>query len=115
MTREEFVAIVMDFPGVEEGLSWGQPSFKLRGTFFTRWREEDDSALLMGVSFDERELLLEAEPETFFLTPHHQKFPVVLARLATLDPDQLRAFLERRWRKLATKAMAKARDAVRPE
>jgi hypothetical protein len=35
----------------------------------------------------------------------------VLARLETLNPDQLRGFLDRRWRKLATRTMIRERDA----
>lgn len=112
MTREEFAAVVLAFPGVEEGLSWGQPSWKFRGKFFTRWREEDDSALFMDIAFEEREMLLELDPDTFHVTPHHRNFPVVLARLASLDAAQAHGFLDRRWRKMATKAMVKARDAA---
>lgn len=112
MTREEFHAIVLSFPGVEEGASYGQPSFKVNGKFLTRVRRDDNSAVIMEVSFDERDLLLEVEPETFHFTAHYKDYPCVLARLETLDPDQLKGFLERRWRKSATKAMVRARDAA---
>ncbi len=110
MTHDEFAAIVLSFPGVEAGTSYGQPSFLLRGKFFTRVRSEDDSAVIQEVPLDERDMLCEAEPETFHFTPHYDGYPIVLARLATLDPEQLRGFLERRWRKMATRTMAKARD-----
>ena len=112
MTREEFAAIVQSFPGAEAGTSYGMPSFKVRGKFFTRVRDEDDSAVLQEVSLDERDLLIEAEPRTFHVTKHYDGYPIVLARLATLEPDQLRGFLERRWRKLATRAMVRMRDAA---
>ena len=39
MTREEFHAIVLSFPGVEEGASYGQPSFKVNGKFLTHGAE----------------------------------------------------------------------------
>jgi hypothetical protein len=110
MTHDEFAAIVLSFPGVEAGTSYGQPSFLLRGKFFTRVRSEDDSAVIQEVPLDERDMLCEAEPETFHFTRHYDGYPIVLARLATLDPEQLRGFLERRWRKMATRTMAKARD-----
>jgi hypothetical protein len=110
MTREEFAAIALSFPGVAEGTSYGMPSFLLRGKFFTRVRHEDDSAVIQEVPVDERDLLIEAEPQTFHFTKHYDGYPIVLARLSGLDPDQLRGFLERRWRKMATKTMQKARD-----
>ena len=57
MTQDEMEAIVMAFPGAEKGVSYGRPSYKLNGKFFTRLRREDDSVVLMDVSFDEREML----------------------------------------------------------
>ena len=62
MTQDEMDAIVMAFPGAEKGISYGRPSYKVNGKFFTRLRREDDSMVIMDVSFDEREMLMEAEP-----------------------------------------------------
>ena len=111
MTPDEMKAIVMSFPGAEEGVSYGRPSFKLNGKFFTRLRGEDDSLVLMDVSYDEREMLMEAEPGTFHLTPHYKDYPCVLARIKDLHPGSLRNFLERRFRKIAKKSVVKAWEA----
>lgn len=113
MTYEEMRAIVLSFPGVEEGVSYGRPSFKVKDKFFTRLRREDESLVLMDVNFDEREMLMEAEPETFHFTAHYKDYPCVLARMKTLHPGSFEAFLERRWRKVAPKALVKARDAAK--
>jgi hypothetical protein len=112
MTWDEVVAIAKAFPGVEEGLSYRTPGLKVRGKFLTRLRLEDDSLVFMEVGFDERELLLEADPQTFHLTPHYEPYPTILARLAHLDEATLRRFLERRWRKVAPKGLVKALDGV---
>ena len=111
MTQDEMEAIVMAFPGAEKGISYGRPSYKLNGKFFTRLRREDDSMVIMDVSFDEREMLMEAEPGTFHFTAHYKDYPSVLARIATLHPGSLKNFLERRFRKIAKKAAVKAYDA----
>ena len=111
MTKDEMTAIVMAFPGAEPGMSYGSPSFKLNGKFFTRLRRDDDSVVLMEVSHDEREMLMEAEPDTFHFTAHYKDYPCVLARIATLHPGSLRNFLERRFRKIARKAAVKAWEA----
>lgn len=105
--------IVMSFPGAEEGTSYGAPAFKVKGKFFTRLRRDDESVVLMDISFDEREMLMEAEPSTFHITAHYRDYPAVLARIATLHPGSFRNFLERRWRKLAPRAAVKAWDAER--
>lgn len=111
MTRDEVHALVMALPGVEEGTSYGEPSYKVKGKFLTRLRREDESLVLMDVDFDEREMLMQAEPETFHITPHYQGYPSVLARIAELDPGSLQNFLDRRWRGIAPKALVKAYDA----
>jgi hypothetical protein len=96
----------------EKGISYGRPSYKVNGKFFTRLRREDDSLVLLEVNFDEREMLMEAEPQTFHFTAHYKDYPSVLARIATLHPGSLQAFLDRRWRKIAPKKLVKERDAA---
>jgi hypothetical protein len=112
MTPDEMRAIVLSFPGAEEGVSYGRPSFKLNGKFFTRLRGEDESLVLMDVGFDEREMLMEAEPATFHFTAHYKDYPCVLARIENLHPGSLRNFLERRFRKIARRSVVKAWDAT---
>jgi hypothetical protein len=111
MTQDEMEAIVMAFPGVEKGVSYGRPSYKVNDKFFTRLRSEDESLVLLDVGFDEREMLIEAAPETFHFTAHYKDYPSVLARISTLHPGSLRNFLDRRFRKIAKKAVVKAYDA----
>ncbi|MGH6957088.1 MAG: MmcQ/YjbR family DNA-binding protein [Caulobacteraceae bacterium] len=112
MTLEEMRQIALSFPGVTEGTSYGQPSFLLNKKFFTRLRREDASLVLVDVSFDEREMLIEAEPQTFHFTAHYKDYPAVLARMESLHPGSFRNFLERRWRKIAPKKLVKERDAA---
>lgn len=113
MTADEFREVALSFPATEEGVSYGRPSFKTRGKFLTRIRGEDDSAVLLCVPHDEREFLMEADPETFHITPHYKDYPSVLARLSGLTAEQARGFLERQWRKNVTKAMIKAYEEAR--
>ena len=113
MTQDEMEAIVMAFPGAEKGISYGRPSYKVNGKFFTRLRAEDDSLVLMDVPFDEREMLIEAEPATFHFTSHYKDYPSVLARIETLHSGSLGSFLARRWRKIAPKRWLKAHDAAK--
>jgi hypothetical protein len=65
------------------------------------------------VPIDEREMLMEADPETFHITPHYQAYPAVLARLSQAHPGSLANFLERRWRRVAPRGLVKAFDAGR--
>ena len=113
MTPDEMRQIIMSFPGVEEAMSYGSPAYKVNGKFFTRLRKEDQSVVIVGVSMDEREMLMEAEPKTFHITPHYKVYPSVLARIATLHPGSFHNFLERKWRTIAPKAAVKSYDAAK--
>jgi hypothetical protein len=111
MTRDDIEHLVLSFPETEPGSHYGQPCWKAFGKFLTRIRDEDDSLVLGAVPNDERDMLVEAEPETFHFTDHYKGYPYVLARIVSIDPAQLRGFLTRRWRLNAPKAYLKDWDA----
>ncbi|HYG27839.1 MAG TPA: MmcQ/YjbR family DNA-binding protein [Caulobacteraceae bacterium] len=113
MTKDDFAKIALSFPGVEEGKSYGKPAFLVNGKFLTRVRPTDGAAVFTGVHFDEREMLIECEPETFFVVPHYNDYPAVLARLKSLHPGSCRNFIERRWREIAPRKLVKAYDSER--
>ena len=51
MTPDEMEAIVLSFPGVEKGKSYGSPAYLLNGKFFTRLRRDDQSIGLPAFRF----------------------------------------------------------------
>jgi hypothetical protein len=110
MTVEEVHALILSFPDAVEASSYGKPAYKVAGKFFTRLRDEDDSLVLIGVGFDEREMLMEAEPDTFHITDHYRNASTVLARIATVHPGSLEQLLRRRWRAIAPKALVRVLD-----
>ena len=113
MTPDEMREIILSFRGAEEGVSYGAPAYKVNGKFFTRLRREDQSVVLTGISMDEREMLMEAEPATFHITAHYKDYPSVLARIESLHPGSFRNFLERKWREIAPKKWVKEFDAAK--
>ena len=108
MTPAELHALVLTFPETGTGTTHGMPSFKAAGKFFTRLRPEDDSVVVYVDSLDHRDMLMEAEPATFHITDHYRGYPIVLARLARVDPVWLKKTLEARWLKLVPKRVSKA-------
>ncbi|MDO9431909.1 MAG: MmcQ/YjbR family DNA-binding protein [Phenylobacterium sp.] len=110
MTPEEIRKIVLAFPGAEDGVSYGQPSFKVNNKFFTRLRAEDQSMVLLEVSQDEREMLMEAEPATFHITPHYKDYraswpgsrPCTPARCTISSPAAGARSRRRRWSRNST-------------
>lgn len=101
--------LALAFPGVEEGLSYGTPGFRVRGRFLARlW--EDGETLVVKCGDDERDFRMKADPETFFTTDHYRGYPTVLVRLARMSEDDLQAVLEEAWRRQAPKRLVKEYD-----
>jgi hypothetical protein len=69
--------IALSLPGVEEGTSYGTAAFRVRGKFLARLRE-DGETLALRIGMDEREVLMRADPEVFFITDHYAGSPAVL-------------------------------------
>jgi hypothetical protein len=113
MTYDAVRAFAFSLPGVEDGTSYGYACLKAHGKFLTRLKEYGDTLVCPGVAFDEREMLMQAEPETFYLTDHYRNYPYVLVRLAHVDPGTVERLIERQWRKTAPKKLLKAWDAER--
>ena len=116
MTRDEVEALILALPEVERAITHGEPSFKVAGKFLTWLRPRlDDSVVVHLDGFDERELLIEMDPETFHFTAHYRDHPIVLARIATVDPEWLKVMLARRWRQAAPRRLSKAHPHIAGE
>jgi hypothetical protein len=72
---------------------------------FVCFRADLDSIVCM-TSFEERDEMIAAEPETYYTTDHHRKYPSVLARLSKLNPDAVAGLLQMAWRSVAVKKRA---------
>jgi hypothetical protein len=111
LTKADIKKLVLSFPGAVEKPSYGKPAFLIEKKFFTRLRAEDASLVLFVGSIDERDMLVEADPELFHITDHYKNYPTVLARIAKLDRKTLRGMLERRWKEIAPKRLQKEIEA----
>jgi hypothetical protein len=110
MTFEDIRQIALALPGAEESTSYGTPAFKVAGKMLAR-KHQDGVSLVVRISFDEREMLMEAEPETFYITDHYRNYPALLVRIATVNPGTLQRILAQTWRQVAPKKLVAAFDA----
>ena len=60
---------------------------------------------LVRVGIDERDMLIEADPEAFFITEHYRAYPSVLARMSKVHPATLRRLIGQAWRAAAPKRL----------
>lgn len=111
VSSKDLTAMILALPGVETGTSYGEPSFKLGGKFFTRLRD-DETVLVLPMPIPDREIWMEAAPETYFVTEHYRNYPLVLVRLAAISPDEIAARLDQAWRAKAPAKLLRARDAA---
>lgn len=114
MTYDDVRAFAFKLPGVEDGTSYGRPCLKAHGKFLTRLFEDGESLVCPGTPFDERDMLVEAEPATFHFTEHFRNYPYVLVRLASAQPGTVERLVLRQWRATAPRKLLKAWDEAHP-
>ena len=107
---EDLRRLALALPGVEERTSYGRPSFHAGKKMFVCAGRQDDH-VVVRIGLDEREMLMEADADTYFITDHYRGWPYVLVRLATIREDALAALLARSWREIAPARLLKAAQA----
>jgi hypothetical protein len=107
-----FVALAKRLPGVEESTSYGTPSIKVKGKILSRLRTEAEGALALRCDFIDREILLQSDPSTFFLTDHYLNYPIILVRLDKVRADALPDLIDRAWRLVAPAKLVASYDAT---
>lgn len=110
VTAAQLKKIALSFPETSEKTSYGKPAFAVGKKFFTRLRAEDNSIVLVVDDMHTRDMMLELDPKTYFITDHYKDYPSVLVRMERITQDELCAMLERRWRKIAPKKLMAAMD-----
>jgi hypothetical protein len=89
-TNDDVRELALSLPGTIEKPSYGTPGFRVKDRLFARLREDPDALVIWT---DERELLLGAEPDKFFTTPHYDGYPMVLVRVEAVDREELTELL----------------------
>ena len=91
-------------PEVTLGTSYGTPALEVRGKSFVRIRQA--GILVVMCALEEKEMLMEAEPDLYFETDHYKGWPAMLVRLAAINDADLTQKLLAAWRQKAPKRLA---------
>lgn len=105
-------ALALNLPQVTVDYPWGNECLQAHGKMWCWWSPYVDGAVFKATR-DEREMLMQADPETFFLHPHYVPHNLVLVRAGRIDPDWVRPRLIREWRAAAPKRWLKEWDLGR--
>jgi hypothetical protein len=95
---DDVVRIGSALEGVEVSTWYGTDALKVGGKGFCRMRSDPDALVVMVDGLDEKEALLQGQPDVFFTTPHYDGYAFVLVRLKEIDPGQLEEVVEDAWR-----------------
>jgi hypothetical protein len=74
---------------------------KLGGCFMAglaTHRSAEPGTLVVRARFDERALMLQEAPDTYYVTEYYVKYPLVLVRLSRIDEAALTDLLTMSWR-----------------
>jgi hypothetical protein len=104
MTFEEVQQLALSFPGVEEYLAFGRPTFRINERLLACIARIDPDTLVVKV-YDqrEREFFLATRPDVYYLTDQYLLFEALLVRIPFADAEELRELFEQTWRKLASR------------
>ena len=100
-------------PEVEISKSYGTPALKVHGKVLARLKE-DGQTLVLRTEFVSRQILMQADPDTFFITDHYRDYPLVLVSLPKLARSALPDLVERAWRQVAPPSLIARFDAAHP-
>jgi hypothetical protein len=87
---------------------------KVRGKLMSRWRTEAEGALAIRCDFLDRQILLQAQPEVFFLTEHYRDYPMILMRMEKASQRTMLDVVDRAWRLVAPARLIRERDKTLP-
>ena len=85
--------IGLRMPDVEASIKYdGSEVLKAGGSFMAGIATDESAeadSLVVRCEVDDRELLLEDAPETYYVTDYYAKYPLVLVRLSEVTEDAL--------------------------
>jgi hypothetical protein len=100
-TFETVRTVGLQLPDVEATTKYdGSPVLKVGGSFMAglaTHRSAETETLVVRVTFEEREWLIEDAPETYYVTDYYRSYPIVLVRLSRIGRDALRDLLSVSW------------------
>ena len=85
-TDEDVRELALGLPADEGEALLRDAGLPRQGPLFARLRTDPDALVVWT---DEKELLLGAEPDKFFTTPHYDGYPMVLVRVEAVDREEL--------------------------
>lgn len=102
-TGDDVRSYALSLPETAEQFTWGMPTFRVAGKLFLTLPEAETS-MAVRCPIVERDELVLAEPEKFWIAAHEANNAWVRVRLTALDDrDELEAIILDSWHQAAPK------------
>jgi hypothetical protein len=96
---------LLSLPGVNEKLCYGTPGFYAGKKLFARMKEDGETLVIQSF---EREIWMEKDPKTFFITDHYLNYDYLLVNLQRVIATDLVNLLVTAYQNRATDKLLKA-------
>lgn len=93
---DDVAAFALSLPATEASTSWHQPAIRTAKRMCVSTGHEPGSFHCRAQA-EEKALLLETDPDSFWQTPHYANWPGLLIRYGSSDPDRVRLVITRAW------------------
>ncbi len=95
---DEVVAYACSLPDVVMGTYYRDTVPTINGKGFVGRSREHDSFGVRTSSIEEKQMLIETDPDTFWETPHYANWPSVLVRYGADEADErVKLYIRRAW------------------
>jgi hypothetical protein len=111
VTLDQVREMALALPSVEEGITSGTPTFRVRGRFLARVRP-DGQSLVLRMGLAEREVLTRVRPAAYYVTEYHAESPLVVVRLAAVSREEFAEHLADAWRSVAPERLVLTHEAA---
>ncbi len=102
--RLKRLAAEAELPDVEESTSYGNPALKVGGKSFVAVKNNE--TIVISISIDDKERLIEMAPEIYYQTDHYVGWPHLPLRAGAISDAELKERLIGAWRFRAPKKIA---------
>ena len=104
---DEVAAFGLALPDTELSTSYGRPAIKVRGKAFL-YPGRERGSFVVASPVEEKEMLIETEPDIFWESAHYRGWPAVLVRYGSASRERVETVIERAWWDRASKAQRAA-------
>jgi len=96
-TWDDVRRLALELPEAEESTLYRKTAFKVRGKAFVWESPHEYGACVVRVEPPELRLLLESNPDAYYVTRHYHGYPMILLNLDAIRLGDLRERIEDSW------------------